>query len=216
MFTDADARAEWEALGLDSLPVAVRGDRRLLIFHVDQLRSFLGLEAGNTAGSYQDYVAALERVLEGVERAVRQVPAEHFATPTPNRGRDLAELVFNIHEPGHLMQESLDSGGFYWRTQDDHERSRRFKNTQELADFCREVRVGWFTRASAVDDETAQSTVQTEKGPLTYQQVLEAQSFHAAQHLRQIYVFLRELGVEPKQELTAADIAPIQLGDLIF
>jgi hypothetical protein len=30
--------------------------------------------------------------------------------------------------------------------------------------------------------------------------VLEAQAGHAAQHLRQIYVFLREIAVEPKQE----------------
>jgi len=198
------------------LPVAVLGERRLPIFHVDQLRGFLGLAVAQKTASYQDYVAALERVLEGVERAVRQVPAENFATPTPNRGRDLAELVFNIHEPGHLMQESLDSGGFYWRTSADYERSRRFKSTQDLAAFCREVRMGWFTRASAVDAETAGSTVQTEKGPLTYQQVLESQAFHAAQHLRQIYVFLRQLGVEPAQELTAADMAPIELGDLIF
>jgi len=216
VFTDAAARAEWEALGLDSLPVAVLGERRLPILHVDQLRSFLGLAAGEASGSYQDYVAALERVLEGVERSVRQVPAGHFATPTPNRGRDLPELVFNIHDPVALMGESLDSGGFHWRTEDDRERSRRFANIRELADFCRQVRVAWFTRATAVDAEAARAPVETEKGPLSYQQVLEAQAFHAAQHLRQIYVFLRQLGVEPSQELTAADIAPIELGDLIF
>jgi hypothetical protein len=216
VFTDPLARAEWEELGLDSLPVAVLGARRLPILHVDQLRSFLGLGAGEASASYQDYVAALERVLEGVERAVGQVPAEQFGAPTPNRGRDLPELVFNIHDPVALMAESLDSGGFHWRTERDRERSRRFSNTRELVEFCREVRLAWFTRAAAVDPDTAKELVATEKGPLTYQQVLEAQAFHAAQHLRQIYVFLRQLGVEPQQELTAADIAPIELGELIF
>jgi hypothetical protein len=194
----------------------VLGSRRLPILHVDQLRSFLGLAAADSSATYQDYVAALERVLEGVERAVLQVPARHFGSPTPNRGRDLPELVFNIHDPIALLGESLDSGGFHWLTENDRERSRRFAGTEDLAAFCREARLRWFTRAAAVDTDTAQATVLTEKGPLTNQQVLEAQAFHAAQHLRQIYVFLREIGVEPQQELTAAEMAPIELGDLIF
>lgn len=196
--------------------MAVLGERRQLILHTDQLRGFLGLPAGDGSRSYQDFVAALERVLEGVERVVLQVPAKDFRTPTPNRGRDLAELVFNIHDPIDLIRESLDSGHFQWRTESDLERSRRFSSSEDLARFCREVRLAWFNRSATVDAEAAAQPVETARGVLTYQQVLEAQAFHAAQHLRRLYVFLRELGVEPVQELHARDIAPIELGDLVF
>lgn len=198
------------------MPVAVLGERRLSILHVDQIRGFLGLPAVDGARSYQDFVAALERVLEGVERAVLQVPAEQFRTPTPNRGRDLAELVFNIHDPIGVMRESLDSGRFDWHTNSDFARSRRFTSSAGLARFCREVRLAWFERAAAVDEEAARQPVETARGVLMRQQVLEAQAFHAAQHLRQLYVFLRQLGVEPVQELQARDLAPIELGDLVF
>jgi hypothetical protein len=198
------------------VPVAVLGERRLPILHVDQLRGFLGLPQAETSQSYQDYVAALERVLEGVERAVLQVPAERYRTPTPNRGRDLAELVFNIHDGIAAMHDSLDSGRFGWRTDSDFERSRRFGSTEELAQFCRDVRLAWFVRAAAVDSEMAAQPVETAKGTLTHQHVLESQAWHAAQHLRQIYVFLREIGAEPAQELHAREMAPIELGEMVF
>jgi hypothetical protein len=198
------------------VPVAVLGERRLAILHVDQLRAFLGLAAAGEAYAYQDYVAALERVLEGVERAVMQVPAEQFRTPTPNRGRDLAELVFNIHDPVAIMAESFHSGRFFWRTESDFERSRGLATAADLARFCRETRLAWFGRAAAVDAEMAERPVETVEGALTNQQVLEAQSFHAAQHLRQIYVFLRRIGVEPAQELQARDILPVELGEQVF
>jgi hypothetical protein len=184
--------------------------------HVDQIRDFLGLPPAADAPEYQQYVAALERVLAGVERAVRQVPDADLHRPTPNRGRDLAELVFNIHDPIALMGKSLDSGRFEWRTESDYDRSRRFSSIDELASFCRDVRVAWAARAAQVDPEAAAQTVETPKGPLTNEQVLQAQAFHAAQHMRQIYVFLRELGIEPAKELGPADIDPIQLGDLVF
>jgi hypothetical protein len=198
------------------VPAAVLGERRLPIFHVDQLRGFLGLPPGKDAPPYQELVAALERVLEGVERAALQVPAQHFHSPTPNRGRDIAELVFNIHDPIALMREALDSGRFAWDTSSDFERSRHFSGSEGLAGFCREVRLEWFTRAATVDDEASARMVETERGSLTSQQVLEAQAEHAGRHLRQIYVFLRRLGIEPTQELLAADILPISLGDLVF
>jgi hypothetical protein len=168
------------------------------------------------SASYQAYVAALERVLEAVERAVRQVPDAHLGTPTPNRGRDLRELAFNIHDPIGRMRDALDSGKFLWATESDFDRSRHFSSAAELADFCRDTRLNWLERASAADEDAAREPVQTTRGVLTQQQVLEAQAGHAAQHLRQIYVFLRDIGVEPRQELTRGNMAPIVLGEMVF
>jgi hypothetical protein len=161
-------------------------------------------------------VGALERVLEAVERAVRQVPDAHLDTPTPNRGRDLRELAFNIHDPIGRMREALDSGAFLWATESDFDRSRHFQSAAELADFCRDTRLNWLERAVAVDEEAASEFVRTSRGGLTQQQVLEAQAGHAAQHLRQVYVFLRDIGLEPRQELTRGQMTPIVLGDMVF
>jgi hypothetical protein len=194
----------------------VDGDRRLKILHVDQLREFVGLPAEATSSSYRDFAAALRRVLEGVERAVLQMPADRFLAPTPNRGRDLAQLVYNIHVPIASLGDALETGRFVWDASDDYGRSRHLTTPAALAEFCRGIRTRWWERASAVGPDAAYDQVETERGPLSNLQLLEWQGFHAAQHLRQIYVFLREIGVEPAGEVTGAEMAPIELGEAVF
>lgn len=180
------------------------------------MRDFLGLPPGADSPPYQALVAALDRVLDAVERAVRQVPTGHLGTPTPNRGRDLRELVYNIHDPVRALGAALDAGRFERVSTEDEPRSRHFATTETLANYCRAIRQGWLRRAILVDEETAARLVPTPRGPLTNQELLEGQAGHAAQHLRQIYVFLREIGIAPVQELTAAAMAPITLGEQVF
>jgi hypothetical protein len=216
IFSDPQAKAEWEDLEIGTVPVAVLGERRVAIYHVDQLRGFLGLPPAKDVPGYQELVAALERVLEAIERAMLQVPPEHLSTPTPNRGRDLRELVFNIHDPINLMRESLSTGLFEWSTADDFQLSRCFTSASELAQFCRTTRLRWLERAIVVDATEAVRNVRTPRGNLSQQQLLEAQSLHAAQHLRQIYAFLREIDITPVQELNAEAMQPIKLGKQIF
>lgn len=192
------------------------GERRQALWHVDQLRDFLGLPQGEDAPPYQALVAALDRVLAAVERAVRQVPDAHLGTPTPNRGRDLREMIFNIYDQIRAMGEALDTGRFDRASTADEPRSRHFATTGELAGYCRATHRAWRARAVVVEEHQATRAVDTPRGTLTHQQILEAQAQHAAQHLRQIYVFLRERGSTPAREMTAAEMAPITLGDQVF
>lgn len=216
IYSNPEAKAEWEALGLGTVPCAVRGEEHLEILHTDQLRAFLGLGTSEAPASYRGLARAMNRILEAVERAVRQVPSERLSDPTPNRGRDLRELVFNIHDRILPMADALDSGVYQWQHGDDYGRSRRFSATEELAGFCFETRTAWLRRAGLVEDDAAHEMVQTRRGPVTHLQLLESQAFHAAQHLRQIYVFMRQIGIAPSGELTAAEMAPITLGEQVF
>jgi hypothetical protein len=188
----------------------------LNILHMGQLREFVGLPPAGPSGSYQEWVAAMNRILEAVEEAVLQVPPERLPDPTPNRGRDLRELVFNIHDRIPFMCQALESGWYDYHPGDDFARSRHFRTSAELADYCREVRTGWLECVQGVDDDAALNGVDSRRGEATHQQLLEMQAFHAAQHLRQIYLFLREIGVEPSRELTAAEMAPVELGEEVF
>jgi hypothetical protein len=187
----------------------VFGDQRQAIYHVDQLAAMLGIAPDTSDASYPMLVNALERVLAAIERAVRQVPPEHLGSPTPNRGRDIRELAYNIHDPIRGLAASLDSGVFDWRTEYDYERSRGFGTVEDLAGFCRSVRISWVERARRVDPDEAARPVSTERGELTNAKLLEAQAIHAARHLGDVYGFLREIGVEPADELDEQAIAPI-------
>ena len=216
VYSDPEAKKEWEVLGLETLPCAVQGERHVLILHTDQLRAFLGLQVSVALASYRALVDAMKRILTAVEQAVLQVPSEWLADPTPNRGRDLREMVFNIHERIPPMTESLDSGAYAWKHGDDFSRSRHFRTSEELSAYCAEVRTAWFKRAAQVDDDAAYEMVQTRRGPVTHLQLLESQAFHAAQHLRQIYLFMGQIGITPTRLLTAAEMAPIVLGEQAY
>lgn len=213
---DPAAKAEWESLELGVVPCAVQGDRSLLILHMGQLREFVGLPPSGEAGSYQEWVGAMNRILEAVEEAVRQIPSERLSDPTPNRGRDLRELVFNVHDRVPFMCQALETGWYDYQHGDDFARSRRFQTTGDLADYCAEIRTDWLRCVQEVDDDTALNGVDSRRGEATHQQLLEIQGFHAAQHLRQIYVFMRQIGVEPSRELTAEEMRPVELGDMVF
>jgi hypothetical protein len=216
IYSDPEAKAEWEALGIGVVPCAVQGDRSLIILHMGQLRQFLDLPPSDSSSSYQEWVAAMNRVLEAVEEAVRQVPSERLSDPTPNRGRDLRELVYNIHDRVPFMCQALETGWYDYHHVDDFGPSRRFQTSEELAEFCREVRTGWLECVREVDDDTSLNGVDSRQGEATHQQLLEIQAFHAAQHLRQIYTFMRQIGVEPARELTVEEMAPVELGEDVF
>lgn len=213
---DAEARRELAELGFKIVPVAAVGGRAIEILHTDQLREFLGMPPEDVGAAYQEWVEALDRVLRAVERAVRQVSDAHLSTPTPNRGRDIRELAYNIHLPVRLMGEALDSGTFDWQTAGDWAASRSFESVGQLADFCAAAREGWLRRARLVAPEDVETLAWTPRGLVTQRQVLESQAWHAGQHLRQIYVFLREIGIEPEAELIPDDMEPIRLGETVF
>ena len=216
IFADPAAKAEAERLAVNVVPTVVQGDRRITVLHTDQLRDFLGMPPGEEPPPYQELVEALNTVLEGVERAVCQTTAAQLALPTPNRGRDLRELTYNIHNPIALMRDALDSRAFLWDTSGDVAPSRGFDTPDKLAAFCRGTRTSWYARATTFEPERAEEPVQTARGTVSQHQLLASQADHAAQHLRQIYVFLREQGIEPQRELGPDDILPIVLGAEIF
>jgi hypothetical protein len=216
VFNDPEARAELEALGRQIVPLAVLGERSLEILHNDQLREFLGIPLSAIRPSYRELAEAMNRVLAAVEEAVALVPSAMLSAPTPNRGRDLKELVFNIHDRIGPMVEALDSGIYAWTSGDEYAESRRFDTTEELVRYCRKARTQWFEGTCRVQDDRSEKIVETKKGPVTQLQLLESRAFHSAQHLRQIYVFLKQIGITPPYELSAEEMKPIVLGDQVF
>jgi hypothetical protein len=216
VYLDPAAKAEAEALGLGVVPLAVQGDRHVLILHTDQLREFLGLTSLEARSSYRELASSMNRVLEAVEEAVRLIPSEMLSAPTPNRGRDLRELVFNIHDRIGPMVDALNTGIYSWVSGDEYALSRRFSTTAQLVEYCREMRTKWFEGTGRAVGDPSEKKVETKKGPVTHLQLLESRAFHSAQHLRQIYVFLRQIRITPSHELSADEMKPIVLGNQVF
>ena len=58
--------------------------------------------------------------------------------------------------------------------------------------------------------------VQTYYGPHSLHALLERTTWHAAQHLRQVYALLETAGLTPDQPLTAQDYAGLPLPDTLW
>lgn len=209
MHVDPHAALETREHEIDVFPTLVRGDEQLTVLHVGQLREWLGLPDDEEPAGYLDLVAACERVLKAVERAARAIPDDQLETRTPNRGRDAREMIFNIHAPLDALAASLDSGRFVYDPTKDFAHSRRFGDARALADYCATVRSRWVIRALGVTAADQQRILSTDRGDLTQHQMLDFLARHAAGHLRQLYVFLRERGVSPDGELNEEEMSPI-------
>jgi uncharacterized damage-inducible protein DinB len=194
--------------------MVTQGDRRLKLLFISQLRAFLGIAPDPNAPAYEDLAAAHERVLEAVERAARSVPQEDLGKPTPNRNRDIRELVYNVCEMVQAMTRSLDTHDLagYPPADKGHDfkASRSLETPDQIADHALAVRTEWIERVARMDDGEAEGMVLSHAGEASQYELLERVAMHSTQHLRQIYAFLRDLGV-PAQELSVEDMAPIRL-----
>jgi len=193
------------------LPVVVRGDRHLVVGHVEQLREWLGLPADEEHVPYAELVAACDRVLVAFITMLRQLPDERITDPTPNRGRDMRNMTVNVFSLMTEVVHALDDGRFSYQAHKDADaQSVRFRGTAELIAFAEERRAQWLARSGRVTSADAARLVPSDrKGEMTQHQILDAAARHAAGHLRQAYQFLRQMGIEPAGELTAAAMRPI-------
>jgi DinB superfamily len=82
---------------------------------------------------------------------------------------------------------------------------------QAIADYGASVRerlVQWFAEHAGGPFSRA---VQTYYGPQSLHALLERTTWHAAQHLRQVYALLEGIGITPERPLTAEDYAGLPL-----
>jgi hypothetical protein len=192
----------------------VRGNERLEVFHVDQLREWLGVAADEDGASYLDLVAACERVLKSYEACLLQLPDEHITSPTPNRGRDMRDMTLNIYGGVAELTKAMDSGRF--ETHGFAGPQRSFESAREMYDFATVVRKDWVARALRVTEDEAGHIIETERGEVTQHQMLDVIARHSAGHLRQCYAFLRQIGIEPSHEMSDAEMAPIDVQKSLY
>jgi hypothetical protein len=212
---DPQARAALLALGYRAVPVIQAGDQAMTGWNPTRLAALVGLTGFQEAAApAEELIRSLERIVDGALRAVRQVPDDRLAMRSPDRDRPLRQLahhVFNVVELG----VDTDILGHYdvgalagdVPAQTGAERIARYGEAvlAKLTSWYREIDQAAFERA-----------VETDDGPRTLGLVFERTRSHAAQHLRQLYEFLRWCEIEPDQPLTSADLKGVDLPDAVW
>jgi hypothetical protein len=213
---DPGALEQLRALGLSTVPVVAVGDRYVAGWNPPKVAELVGFDLVERVTPPEEIIASLKMLLEASLRAVRQVPDEHLQMKSPDRDRPLRQLahhLFRVIEAGVDADILGEFPALQWLPNSDIPAHTSAARIARYGEAVQAKVLSWF---STVDPAAFARTIDADVGPRTLSQILERTRFHNAQHLRQVYVFLGWLGIEPDQPLTPEDLAGIDLPEAIF
>jgi hypothetical protein len=138
----------------------------------------------------------LDRILATTEALVRKIPDARMEWTPPERNRPLADLGFHVFRLSLGFVEGVDRATFPATVHTETAPSD-LRTGEAVARYGALVRArlsGWF--AGAGGDEFKQ-IVETYWGPVVAHDLLERTTWHAAQHMRQLYILVDRIGVMP-------------------
>jgi hypothetical protein len=208
------ALKDLERHGIRTVPAVIRGDRTFHGWNPRGLAHFVGVEYSESERlSPGELTKRLDRILEAAQRAIRQVPNQHLGMVAPDRARTVRDLGYHIFrlslayreamEQGYLPKEWLQEGA-----------PPEIPDGPAIALYGQNVRgrlSDWLGRPQG-----CRGVVNTYYGRQTAHEFLERTTWHAAQHLRQLYVFLERMQVNPDHPLTDEDYKGLPIPEEVW
>jgi hypothetical protein len=207
-------RRDLERFGVPRVPATILGNRVVHGWNPKALAELVGAryeERGRLTPA--ELARRLDAVLAATQRAIRQVPREHLGMKAPGRDRTVRQLAFHVfrlsaafvdtREQGHLSADVFDESAPAGMADGDAVASYGDAVRRRLAGYC--ARPGW-----------CDGTVSTYYGPQSAHDFMERTTWHAAQHLRQIYWFLERMGVAAEAPMTDADLEGLPLPGAVW
>jgi hypothetical protein len=202
---EPERRRDLEAFGIKRVPATIFGGRAVHGWNPKELAELVGVRyEAHEPLPPAELARRLDLVLAATQRALRQIPREHLGMKKPGRDRTVRQLGFHVFRVSAAYVDTREQGHLseHWFGENapaemaDGDAVARYGDTvrRRLADY--EARPGW-----------CDGTVSTYYGPQTAPAFMERTTWHAAQHLRQIYWFLDQMGVRADAPLTDANLA---------
>ena len=207
---------ELERLEVPRVPAVAVGDRVVHGWNPRSVAELVGVDYAEPVRLQPiELIDRLDRILAAAQRAIPQVPPEKLETKPPERDRTVRDLGYHIFrlsvsfplavEQNRLPEESLAEPA-----------PRAMRDGEAIARYGEGVRARlkeWYHQAPA---ESFEWVVDTYYGPQTVWGLLERTTWHAAQHLRQVYALLERMGIAPDRPLTDADFRGLPLPEALW
>jgi DinB family protein len=191
------ANAELQRLGVPRVPAVTVGDRAVHGWNPAGYAELVGVDYKPAVKLTPSVLAVrLDRILGSTEALVRVIPDQRMEWTPPERKRPLADLAFHVFRLSLGFIEGVDHATFP-ATVHTETAPPDLRKGDALARYGALVRArlsGWF--AGTGSDEYGR-IVETYWGPVVAHDLLERTTWHAAQHLRQLYVLVDRIGVTP-------------------
>ena len=205
---------ELKHFGVDRVPALIIGDGSFQGWNPRQLAAFVGVEYRNSESlSLPALTELLDKILAAAQGVMEQVPDKHIGMKSPGRDRTVRDLGFHLFRLSLAYRDAIEEAPF-------SEECFLEKAPVEMVNGEAVARYGQMVRQHLKEYFTLlmgyDGDISTNYGHQTAHELLERTVWHAAQHLRQLYVFLEWMGKIPIDPLTDAEFKGLPLPEEIW
>jgi hypothetical protein len=201
---EPERKRDLEPFGVPRVPATIVGDRVVHGWNPKALAELVGVTYEEREPlSPAELADRLDRVLDATQRAIRQVPAEHLGMKAPGRDRTVRQLGFHVFRLSAAYADTREQGHLAagWFEENAPAAMADGDAVARYGEAVRRRLQEYFSRPGWCAGQ-----VSTYYGPQTAHEFMERTTWHAAQHLRQIYWFLDRMGVRASAPLTDIDL----------
>ncbi len=198
-------------LGVNLVPAVTVGDRIAHGWNPDAYAKLLGIDyTASPKLSPTELAERLDRILETIERLVRAVPDDQILFIPAERKRTVGQLAYHAFRLSIAFADAMDRGEMPegWLQE---QAPTDMLNSVAIASYGALVRArlrGWF---EATPESDYGRIVAVYYGPQSGHALLERTTWHAGQHLRQLYDLADRLHVKPPAPLPVELFAGLPL-----
>jgi hypothetical protein len=203
-------------LAVPAVPAVAVGDRAVHGWNPAGYARLLGVSyAAAPTLAPAELARRLDRVLAAAEGLIRVWPEPALDFTPPERARTVRDLAYHIFRLALAFADGMNAGELpeHWLGE---AASSGMSDAVALASYGARVRGrlrGWFEGAAA---EEYTRVIQVFYGPQSGHELLERTTWHAGQHLRQLYDLAARLGLTPPEPLPIAALAGLPLPEAIW
>jgi hypothetical protein len=210
---DAEPAAfeELRRVGVNLVPAVVLGDRAAHGWNPPAYAALLGIDYRPAEKLAPATLAArLDRVLAAVETLLAALPDDRFGWKPPERDRSIGDLGFHVFRLALAFVDAMDLGRFPESWLQEHV-PPEMPDGPAVARYGALVRArlaGWFQGAAPAEYAR---TIAVYYGPQSGHDLLERTTWHAAQHVRQLYDLYQRLALTAPVPIPSETFAGLPL-----
>ena len=187
------------------MPVTVVADEAIAGFNPNKLAEALQLDVKVAPQDPSQTIPLLDRLLEAVERAVRQMPDDKLDWTAPDRDRPMREFAYHIFMKAQRTMEEFSTGVV---SPGSDLMGRSYASFQDIADYGRTIIEQYRTWAPKQDLDALSMPPPAGSNARNGAERLDLIAGHVTQHLRQLYFVLENFGIMPKNRLQDSELPP--------
>ena len=210
---DPGGRERMLALGARNLPLLVRGADLVVCQALADVAKFVGVDGFAEATLAPSVLMQKwQTVLSAGQRYIRQFPfARLDERLIESRDQSIRDMGYHVFHIGHAYLETVEHGIEDWIAVCVEPPPAAMRTGEEVAHYGSSIKRRLDDWWKAQADKSCSIPVKTCTGTQPVADFLLRQTWHSAQHVRQLASVLERMGIAPAGPLTTDDLAGLPL-----